>query len=115
MRNHLIVIISLFLLTPSCKNKPEGPFFGNGIHNGWADQNSVVIWTRLTAVPEMNRTGPGFLRPDASEHRFLRVKGGYLRGNVFGSDDSVTIKLMHCDVDGNVVHDESFTKRSPEL
>jgi alkaline phosphatase D len=71
MRNHFIVFISLLLLTSSCKNKPDGPFFGNGIHNGWADQNSVVIWTRLTKAPEMNRTGPGFLVPASAEHRRL--------------------------------------------
>ena len=28
--------------------KSKGPYFGNGFHNGWADQTSIVIWTRLT-------------------------------------------------------------------
>ncbi len=39
----------------------QGPFFGNGIHNGWADQNSISIWTRLTKEPEMNMEGTPFL------------------------------------------------------
>jgi alkaline phosphatase D len=71
MRNHLIVFISLLFLTPSCKNEPEGPFFGNGFHNGWADQNSIVLWTRLTAQPEMNRQGPDFIKPAAAKLRRL--------------------------------------------
>ena len=62
-----IFIIALF----GCKRQPSGPFFGNGLHNGWADQNSVVIWTRLTSQPEMNREGPSFLIPSAEEHRHL--------------------------------------------
>ena len=48
LRNFICVII-LFSFT-FCKkeNKTNGPYFGNGIKNGWADQNSIVIWTRLT-------------------------------------------------------------------
>jgi len=64
-------IFFLFVLAAGCKEETTGPFFGNGFHNGWADQNSVVIWTRLTKNPEMNRTGPAFLVPDAAEHRML--------------------------------------------
>ncbi len=46
-------------------NKSNGPYFGNGFHNGWADQNSVVIWTRLTINEEGNSTGEKFLVPTA--------------------------------------------------
>jgi alkaline phosphatase D len=60
----------LFLLS-GCKSKTEGPYFGNGFHNGWADQNSIVIWTRLTRNPELNRSGPAFLIPSAKEMRRL--------------------------------------------
>ncbi|HPC99453.1 MAG TPA: hypothetical protein PL040_10845, partial [Bacteroidales bacterium] len=59
------------LICFSCSKKTEGPFFGNGFHNGWADQHSVVLWTRLTKTPEMNREGPLFLVPAAEEHRRL--------------------------------------------
>ncbi len=56
---------------PGCKKGSSGPYFGNGFHNGWADQNSIVIWTRLTSIPELNRSGPPFLEPSAEEHRKL--------------------------------------------
>lgn len=55
-----VVVISLFF---SCSASDElaGPYFGNGVHNGWADQNSISIWTRLTKNPEMNWEGQKFI------------------------------------------------------
>ncbi len=38
--------------------------FGNGVHNGWVDQTSAVIWTRTTATPGNNWDGPDFLVPN---------------------------------------------------
>jgi alkaline phosphatase D len=70
-----LIVLSFVLLSvlPGCRDCTiSGPFFGNGVHNGWADQNSIVIWTRLTSQPEMNRTGPQFLPVTAEEHRVLR-------------------------------------------
>jgi alkaline phosphatase D len=57
----------------SCRNRPlqEGPYFGNGFHNGWADQHSIVIWTRLTKAPQLNRAGQKFLIPSAIQARKL--------------------------------------------
>lgn len=69
--NGFFPLTLLILMCLSCNNEPEGPFFGNGFHNGWADQNSIVIWTRLTKTPEMNRSGPEFLVPSAQQHRRL--------------------------------------------
>ncbi len=43
-------------------------------------------------------------------HRFLRVKGGYLRVNISREDGKPTITFRHCDVDGNVVNEEKFNK-----
>ena len=40
----------------------EGPFLGNALRNNWADQTSVVIWTRTTAQPEMLADGKPFVR-----------------------------------------------------
>lgn len=73
MKQILFSVISGFIiiLFASCDRGSEGPFFGNGFHNGWADQNSVVIWTRLTRIPELNREGPKFMVPSAEEHRKL--------------------------------------------
>jgi len=39
----------------------DGPYFGNGVHNGWVDQESIVIWTRLTKTPEGNMAGQQFI------------------------------------------------------
>jgi alkaline phosphatase D len=63
------IIVGFF----SCRNKPsrEGPYFGNGFHNGWADQTSVVIWTRLTKTPELNQNGQKFFIPSAKLVRQL--------------------------------------------
>jgi alkaline phosphatase D len=63
----------IVLLFMSCDSKKEtdGPYFGNGFHNGFADQSSVVIWTRLTKTQEGNISGEKFLVPDAEEHRQL--------------------------------------------
>ncbi len=72
MKKSLLLILILFSLF-SCQLKKEtnGPYFGNGFHNGWADQNSIVIWTRLTQNPEGNFDGAEFLVPSAQEHRKL--------------------------------------------
>jgi alkaline phosphatase D len=49
---------------------------------------------------------PGEIRP---EHRFLRVRGGYLYGTTkTGENGNILLTLQHCDVDGNVVHEEVF-------
>ena len=45
----------------------SGPYFGNGFHNGWADQTSIVLWTRLTKTPGLNYAGQKFLIPSAKE------------------------------------------------
>jgi alkaline phosphatase D len=71
---HFSILLSSFLLLflfSGCKKEAKGPYFGNGLHNGWADQNSIVIWTRLTKNPEMNREGQKFLIPSAKEHKRL--------------------------------------------
>jgi alkaline phosphatase D len=44
------------------------------------------------------------------EHRFLRVKGGFLRGEVSRKNGISTLTFQHFDVDGNVVHEERFNK-----
>lgn len=39
----------------------EGPFLGNASRNSWADQNSIVVWTRTTRHQEMNVDGARFI------------------------------------------------------
>lgn len=63
----LSCFISLGVVTMSFAQ----PYFGNGIHNSWADQNSIVIWTRLTQTPEINLEGKKFLIPDKEQYELL--------------------------------------------
>ena len=53
----------------SCNNvlKNDGPFFGNGCKNGWADQNSISIWSRLTENPNANWKGEKFIEISKEE------------------------------------------------
>ncbi len=69
----LILTLPISIILISCQTQKEtnGPYFGNGFHNGWADQNSIVIWTRLTKNSEGNSGGEKFLVPSAEEHRKL--------------------------------------------
>jgi alkaline phosphatase D len=50
---------------------------------------------------------PDDVRP---EHRFLRVKGGFLRGEVSRKNGFPTLTFQHLDVDGKMVHEESFNR-----
>lgn len=45
------------------------PQLGNGMRNGWADQNSIVLWTRTTAQAEMIQDGPQFVNIDREQER----------------------------------------------
>ncbi len=67
----LALALLLFLQSCSIKNNSDGPYFGNGFHNGWADQNSIVLWTRLTQNPNGNTNGTKFLIPTNKEHKQL--------------------------------------------
>ena len=77
MKPTRLSFLSFLLIIPfvfsSCNTKKEtdGPYFGNGFHNGWADQHSIVIWTRLTKNKEGNANGAKFLVPSSKEHRKL--------------------------------------------
>jgi len=50
------------------------PYLGNAIRNNWADQNSVVIWTRTTARPEMLADGKPFVELSKKEAKELEKK-----------------------------------------
>ncbi len=45
----------------SAQNNPPSPQLGNGMRNSWADQTSIVIWTRTTRRADMVADGPMFL------------------------------------------------------
>lgn len=48
--------------TPSkpIAKSPSGPFLANGMRNSWADQTSIVLWTRTTRHKQMNKDGQRF-------------------------------------------------------
>jgi alkaline phosphatase D len=71
---YLIGILPLFWQCDSVA-PPDGPYFGNGVHNGWADQNSVVIWTRLTSRPDGNVEGTQFMVPSKEVLSSLEDQG----------------------------------------
>lgn len=68
-----VLILCLSLL--SCQESTEtsdGPYFGNGVHNGWADQSSISLWTRLTNRPDGNMAGAQFLDMSREDHERIR-------------------------------------------
>jgi len=48
-----------------------GPFLANGMRNSWADQDSIVLWTRTTQHPEMKADGTRFISLDRGAARKL--------------------------------------------
>jgi alkaline phosphatase D len=65
------ILFLLIFISCQTSKETEGPYFGNGFHNGCADDTSIVIWTRLTKNAEGNAGGEKFLIPSAEEHRQL--------------------------------------------
>ena len=59
---------------PPTQNETLSPQLGNGMRNGWADQNSIVIWTRTTKNAEMTR-GPQFKTVKSSLERKAKETG----------------------------------------
>jgi alkaline phosphatase D len=45
----------------------SGPFLANGSRNSWADQQSIVIWTRTTRAAEMRADGLPFVAVSTKE------------------------------------------------
>lgn len=52
---------------PADARHSTGPFLGNGSRNSWADQTSIVIWTRTTRAPDMVADGPSFVAVSKKE------------------------------------------------
>lgn len=65
----LAVFILLSITAFNIRKEKKGPYFGNGVHNGWADQSSIVLWTRLTKNAEFNLEGQKFIEVDQNELR----------------------------------------------
>jgi alkaline phosphatase D len=67
--------------------------------------------TEFSCGPGSDLHAGGFsLKNRGPEHRFLRIKGGFLSVDVERSEDQPRISFRHHDVNGGVVHEESFTR-----
>lgn len=100
MKRLLIYIFILGTIAPvflqSCKLQKEtdGPYFGNGFHNGWADQNSIVLWTRLTQNLEGNAEGAKFIDISAKEAKVLDKEGNAEKINRAQIPEGLTLNDM---------------------
>ena len=61
MRKLMSMLGILFCISCQSIDTEQGPYFANGFKNGWADQNSRVLWTRLTQNKEAFFEGKSFL------------------------------------------------------
>ncbi len=62
MQSKVLRVVCLFLFLPGgIISASNGPYLGNSIHNGWVDQDSIVIWSRLTTIPDRVLDGPDFI------------------------------------------------------
>ena len=72
------LLLALVLASAVKAEKPEakpsrGPFLANGSRNSWADQHSIVIWTRTTRTPEMRADGLPFKAVSAKQRAALSI------------------------------------------
>ena len=113
----LLVFAAIQLLSCNSKKNPDGPYFGNGFHNGWADQHSIVIWTRLTSTPEMKRPGKKFLVPSADEARELAKMNDPIQLNQSQLPEDATLEQMEgaCPGKKGEVKLVYFPLQKPEL
>jgi alkaline phosphatase D len=68
------------------------------------------LWEFSTGAGADKHAGGWSQEDIRPQHRFLRVKGGFLRGFVTRQNGVPTLTFQHMDVDGNVVHEERFSK-----
>ncbi|MBA7570633.1 hypothetical protein ES708_12386 [subsurface metagenome] len=71
---YVVIWFAAFFCSCESLKETEGPYFGNGFHNGWADQTSIVIWTRLTQNPERNSDGVQFIDISVQEKKALAIE-----------------------------------------
>ncbi len=112
------LIVMVIAIANSCSNKKtDGPYFGNGFHNGWADQHSIVIWTRLTSTPEMKRPGKKFRIPSADEAKELAKMSDQIQLNRAQLPENATLEQMEgaCPGKKGEVKLVYFPLQKPEL
>ncbi|MBT7091916.1 MAG: alkaline phosphatase, partial [Bacteroidetes bacterium] len=70
-----------------------------------ADSN---LWEFSTGPGSDSHAGGWSQKDKRPEHRYLRVGGGYLFGQIYRENEKPVLEFQHCDVDGNVMHTEQF-------
>lgn len=69
--------------------------------------------TEFSCGPGSDSHAEGFsMKNRTPEHRFLRIKGGFLSVDVDRADRKPRISFRHHDVRGAVVHEETFSRQS---
>ena len=89
-----LALIGLFFLSCQTSDKLIGPYFANGIKNGWADQNSIVIWTRLTQNKEAFFEGHPFKETTREEMLSLAKNPDLEAIHAFEIPEGMTLKDM---------------------
>ena len=89
-----LALIGLFFLSCQSSDKLIGPYFANGIKNGWADQNSIVIWTRLTQNKEAFFEGHPFKETTREEMLSLAKNPDLEAIHAFEIPEGMTLKDM---------------------
>ena len=92
----ITLMILLFSIISSCglKKETNGPYFGNGFHNGWADQHSIVIWTRLTKNQEGNANRAKFIELSSKEANTLDKEANAEKIHAAQIPDGLTLEDM---------------------
>jgi len=74
------------------------------------DETSGVY--EFSCGPGSDAHAGGFsMKNREAEHRFLRIKGGFISVDVDRPDDKPRISLRHHDVNGEIVHEEMFSNK----
>ena len=91
-------------------NQQKNVFLVNGDRH-WqyvSQPEGTNLWEFSTGAGADMHAG-GWSQEDVRpEHRFLRVKGGFLLGEIIHHNQDTILRFTHCDVDGNPVHVEKF-------
>jgi alkaline phosphatase D len=78
-------------------------------HWQYVSKDPVSGLMEFSQGPTSDEHAQGWKQDDyRPEHRFLRVKGGFLLVSVYREKGTPTIRFSHYDVDGNEVHQETF-------
>ena len=80
-------------------------------HWQYVSQDKKTGVMEFSSGPASDAHAQGWKQSDLfPEHKFLRVKGGFLAVKVYRENNSPVLKFTHYDVDGNIVNEEVIKK-----